>query len=287
MRPFIITFTFLTAFLPTVLFGQTAKICIAQFSQDSLRVSINDLIKNPTISICGFQDYKVISYRLTLNINGVISEWSNLQNDRLDEEKIQKLSEVKNDMPKYNQLFIEQVKYRKPDNSIETAKGLYLWLAKETDCKGTFAIEDEKYKNKWQIRFEYFFCNDTCFKVNNYKKDGTFIGSKEYTYTQDTIVVTKLYRKDGSKIIYERQVNGKDDGDYFIYYPDGSIKLEAKNVNGIRVHEKIYNKNKKLISESKCNDNGTDCTVKTYDKNGKVKKEKRFKYKGTKYKWEF
>lgn len=269
------------------MYGQTAKVCIAQFGQDSLRVSINDLIKNPAISICGFQDYKVISYRLTLNINGVISEWSNLQNDRLDEEKILKLAEVKNDMPKYNQLFIEQVRYRKPDNTIETAKGLYLWLAKETDCKGTYAIEEEKYKNKWQIRFEYFFCNDTCFKVNNYKKDGTFIGSKEYTYTKDTIVVTKLYRKDGSKIIYERQVNGKDDGDYFIYYPDGSIKLEAKNINGIRVHEKIYNKSKRLISESNCNNDGTNCIWTTYDENGKIKKTKPFKNRGTKYKWEF
>lgn len=274
-------------FLPTILFGQTAKVCIAQFGQDSLRVSINEIIKDPVIRICGLQNIKIISYRLTLNINGILYEWDNLQKDSLSKKNIQKLSEVQNDLPTANQLFIEQVKYLKPDNSIEMAKGLYLWLAKETDCKGTYAIEVDKYKNKWQIRFEYFFCNDTCFKVNNYEKDGTFIGSKEYTYTPDTIVVTKLYRRDGSKAIYEREVNGKDEGYYFIYYPDGSIKLEAKNINGIRVLEKIYNKNKRLVSESKCNNTGTNCIWTTYDENGKVKKEKPFKYKGTKYKLEF
>lgn len=274
------------AFLPTVLFGQTAKVCIAQFSQDSLKVSINELIKNPVIKITGLQDNKVISYRLTLNINGVINEQT-LNGDTLRKEQIQKLLEVRDDLPKNNQLFIEQVKYRKSDNSVETAKGLYLWLAKETDCKGAYDIEEVKYKGKWQIQFEYFWCYDTCIKINNYKKDGTFVGSKEYSYTPDTVVVTKLYRKDGSKVIYERQVNGKDDGDYFIYYPDGSIKLEAKNVNGIRIHEKVFNKYKKIVSETNCNETGTECTVKYYGENGKVKKIKPFKYKGTKNKWEF
>ena len=286
MRQFIIILSFLTAFLPAFLFGQTAKVCIAQFSQDSLRISVNDIIKNPVIKICGLQDSKVISYRLTLNINGVIYEQT-FTEDTLRKEQIKKLLEVRNDMPKYNQLFIEQVKYRKLDNSVETANGLYLWLAKESDCNGTYDIEEVKYKGKWQIQFEYFWCNDTCIKINNYRKDGTFVGSKEYLYTPDTIVVTKLYRKDGSKVIYERQVNGKDDGDYFIYYPDGSIKLEAKNVNGIRIHEKVYDKYKRVVSESNCNETGTECTVKYYDENGKVKKVKPFKYKGTKYKWEF
>lgn len=286
MRHFIIILSFLMSFLPTILCGQTAKVCIAHFTQDSLRVSVNDIIKNPVIKICGLQESKIISYLLTLNINGEIYEQT-FTKDSLGKEQIQKLLEVRNDMPKFNQLFIEQVKYLKPDNSIETANGLYLWLAKESDCNGTYDIEEVMYRRKSQTKFEYFWCNDTCIKINNYRKDGTFVGSKEYSYTPDTIVITKLYRKDGSKLTYERQVNGKDDGDYYIYYPDGSVKLEAKNINGIRIHEKIYDKNKRLISERNCNSSGTDCTVKTYDKNGKIKKERPFKYKGIKYKWVF
>lgn len=265
-------------------FGQNAKVGIANYFQDSLRVSIFDIVNNPTIKILGTTNAKIISYDLTLNINGVIYEWKKLKNDTLDNKKIHQLLEVKNDKPKNNQLFIERVKYIDSLGKEQNAKGLYLWLAKKTNCKGVYDIEVERYKNKWQIRFEYFWCNDTCMKVINYRKDGTINGSKEYIYTSDTIVVTNLYRKDGSKMIYERQVNGKDDGDYFIYYPDGSVKLEAKNINGIRVHEKIYNKNKILVSEIQCKNNGTNCILKKFDENGKVKKEKNLKPKGLKYK---
>ena len=34
-------------FLNLVAYSQTAKVCIAQFQQDSLMVSINDIIKKP------------------------------------------------------------------------------------------------------------------------------------------------------------------------------------------------------------------------------------------------
>jgi antitoxin component YwqK of YwqJK toxin-antitoxin module len=100
-------------------------------------------------------------------------------------------------------------------------------------------------------------------------------------------VITKLYRRDGSKAIYERQVNGKDDGDYFIYYPDGSVKLKAENVNGIRVQEKVYVPDGKILSKSKCSNTGENCIVKFFDSKGNIKKEKSFKYKGIKYKTEW
>jgi antitoxin component YwqK of YwqJK toxin-antitoxin module len=286
LRQFIATLFFLIAVLPTVVFGQAAKVCIADFSQDSLRVSVNDIVKNPVIKICGLQDVKVVSYRLTLNINGIIYEQT-IEGDALIKKHIQKLLEVRDDLPRKNQLFIEQVKYLKSDSSIETAKGLYLWITKETDCNRLYDIEEIKCKRKSQIRFEYFWCNDTCIKTNNYRKDGTLMGSKEYSYTPDTIVVTVLYRKDGSIIAQERQVNGKDDGDYFIFHPNGFIKLEAKNANGIRIREKVFDKYGKMISESNCNEKESNCTVKHYDKNGKVKKVKSFNYKGTKNKWVF
>ena len=190
-------------------------------------------------------------------------------------------------MPKYNQLVIENIQYRKPDNSIDTAVGIYLWLAIETTCQGTYAIEEEKYKNKWQTRFEYFTCNDTLDKIKYYSKKGTYIGWTKFTYTPDTVTETKIYRKDGSLLTYDRAKNGKDDGQYFIYYPDGSIKLEAESIQGMRVHEKIYDKNKTLRRESRCDPSGSGCTVKIFDKKGQLKKEKPFQYKGITSKREF
>ena len=147
-------------------------------------------------------------------------------------------------------------------------------------------MERENYKNG-QIRYLFFYCNDACFKAISYKSDGTLYGIRNFAYNKDTVVVTNFYRKDGSKIIYERQVNNKDDGNYFIYYPDGSIKLEAKNVNGIRVYEKTYDEFGMVTSESKCNTTGENCTATFYDKNGNIKKKNTFKYKGTKFKLVF
>lgn len=146
-------------------------------------------------------------------------------------------------------------------------------------------ITKENYKNG-QLCFESFYSNDTLTKMNNYKKNGTLIGTKKYSYTPDTVVVLNQFRGDGSNISYERQVNGKEDGNYFIYHKDGSIKLEAKYIIGIRVHEKLYNKDGQLQKESICNASGTDCIVKIYGKNGQIKKETPFKY-AIKYKWVF
>ena len=146
-------------------------------------------------------------------------------------------------------------------------------------------ITKENYKNG-KLRFESFYVKDILTKMHNYEKNGTLIGTKEYSYTPHTVIVLNLYRDDGSKIIYERQVNGKDDGDYFIYYKDGSLKLEAKNIKGIRVHEKLYSKSGQLEKESTCNPDGTNCTLKIYNKDGQVKKEGPIKH-AIKYKWEF
>lgn len=277
---------FLTLFLLIAFcsFGQDRNVVISNFHRDSLRVSVKDIIHDPVIKVFGDTRAEIISYDLILNINGVVSKWRKYKSDSIDSKKLQRLLEVQNDKPKYNQLFIDQVKYIDSLGQEQDAKSLYLWLAKETDCNGIYDIEEENYKNKEQIQYEYFWCDDVCIRINNYRKDGTLIGSKEYSYTPDTVVVTRVYRKDGSKIIYERQVNGKDDGEYFIYYPDGSIKLEAKNMNGVRVLEKIYDKNQRLILERHCNNNGSDCTLKKFNAKGHLKKEKNFKYHGVKYK---
>ncbi|MCF8295925.1 MAG: hypothetical protein K9J13_00150 [Saprospiraceae bacterium] len=272
-------------FLPTFLFGQTAKVSISNILQDSLRVSVYDIIKDPIIRISGSQENRIISYRLTLNINGVV-HILNMKSDSLEDEKIQLLKEVRNDKPRCNTLNIEQVKYRNPDNTIENAKGLYLWLAKESDCNNKYYIKEKRYKNKWQIQFEYFYCNDTCFKVNHYSKSGILIETKEYFYTPDKIVITHSYRKGILYYThYEMKLNEKDDGVYYIYYPSGSIRFESKNVNGVRVLEKMYNEDGKLVVETNCDITGSKCTVKSFDINGNINKEKRFKYKRIKYKF--
>ncbi len=148
---------------------------------------------------------------------------------------------------------------------------------------GLHGITKENYKNG-KLRFELFYVNDTLTKMNNYEKDGALIGTKEYSYTPDTVVVLNLYRDDGSRIIHQRQVNGKDDGDYFIYYKDGGIKLESKNVKGIRIFEKVYDKKGNLKKESTCNNDGSKSKMIFYSKDGKIKKKVTGGYPGTKYK---
>ena len=111
-------------------FGQIRKVGISNFYQDSLRVLVHDIIQNPVINLFESNDEKIISYDLTFNINGIIYEWRRLENDTLDNKKIEQLLAVKNNMPKYNQLFIEKVKYVDSLGLEQEARGLYLWLGK-------------------------------------------------------------------------------------------------------------------------------------------------------------
>ena len=110
-------------------FSQQGEVCLGNYSEDSLRVSITEVIEDPSINICGLKDAVIISYDLALNINGVVYEWQDLSAQALDQEKIELLQQVRNDLPKYNKLFLERVKYRNANDSIVDVKGLYLWLA--------------------------------------------------------------------------------------------------------------------------------------------------------------
>ena len=263
-------------------FGQEAKSSINNISTDSLRISIYDILKNPVIRVNNEEFKEIISYSFGLTINGVYHNWNKLKSDTLSQNITSKLDEVNDSMPLYNQLFIEKLKYLTTSGEIKTAKNLYLWLAKESDCDGVFDIETESYKRSTKNKFYY--CDNIIYKVINYRRDGSLYGTLDYQYGLDTITIKKLYREDGSIAILERKTNGLDDGEYFIYYPDGTKKLEAINNMGIRISEKIYDVNGNLTSESQCDNDGKNCTLKQFDSNGKMINEQPFKYKGTKYK---
>ncbi len=271
---------------PTILLGQSAQVCISHFDKDSSRVEAGEIVEDPVIRICGVKNAKIISYALTLNINGVLYSWTELHKDSLSKENILKLYEIRNSLPKYNQLFIEYVKYLDTDKIIKTAKPLYLWLAIGTDCKGTYNIKTEKYKNDWrQIKSERFYCNDTCIKIKNYGMDGKLSSIKEYYFNPDKLVITNLYHKTKRSTSLEIELNDKNDGTYYIYYPNGTLKLVATNFNGVRLNEKLYDKNKHLELEIKCDSAGKNCELTNFDADGQIKKIKQFKYKGTKHKW--
>lgn len=156
-------------------------------------------------------------------------------------------------------------------------------LFAQIKCNGIFRTEKETYRNG-QTRFEYSYCNDTCVRVDNYRKDGVLIGTKKYSYTPDTVSIMNVYREDGSKVIYERQINGRDDGEYYIYYPDGSVQLEAMSKNGIRLSERIYNEKGVLTIETLCDEQGMNCISKAFDEKGNVIKEKKIKASKVVYK---
>jgi|ERR1035437_5675586 hypothetical protein len=123
--------------LSVSLYGQEAvttskeipKICISQFCEDSLRVSIKDIIADPVLRIFDSPyGNKLKGFRLRLNINGVIYTYEIPDKNKLSQEQIQLLKTVRNDEPKYNQLFIGDVIYIDDENKPCIAKGLYLWL---------------------------------------------------------------------------------------------------------------------------------------------------------------
>jgi len=273
------------------IFGQAKpirpKVSVANFGEDSMRVFVNKIQADPILRICNSKEnLKIISYQVVLNINGIIYAWWQFNNDTLEKEKIQKMIEVHDSLQEYNQLIIKNVLYQKPDKSIDTANELYIWLSNGTGCNGYYDIEKEYYRNG-RMKFEYYYCNDTISKIKNYRKNGSLICIKDYYVSKDTIIITNFYRKDGSKIIHERLVNGQEDGDYYIYYRDGSYRLESENVKGIRIHERLFDKKGQLTQESTYDPSGNNGDLKYYDKSGKVKKEESTKFGGLKEKLVF
>lgn len=163
-------------------FGQKSQICIAKYSEDSLRVSVHDLIKDPIIGICGIGDHLILSYALSLNINGVLYQWKNLTNPKLDKEKIELLREVQDDMPKYNALIIENVHYTVDTDTIVQNPGFFLWLAQHSNCNGKYDIKKERFENEWQIKFEYFVCEGMVFLTKEYDEKGNLIKTRTDKY---------------------------------------------------------------------------------------------------------
>ena len=282
-------YTFLFLIVSLNIFGQIKsirpKVCIANFGKDSMRVSVKEILKDPVLRICNSkEDFKIIKYNLITVINGVIYEGWNEKNDTLYNDIIQKMPEVIDSMWEYNQLLIRNVLYQRKDNSIDTAEGLYLWLSNGGGRNGYYDIDKEYYKNG-RIHFKYWYCNDTCIKVEYYGKNGGLRGIERDNYIgKDSIRTTTVYRKDGSEILYVRELNGQDDGDYNIYYRNGLPRLESTNIRGIRILERLYDKKGRLTQESTCDTLGNNGYLKYYDKNGNVKKEGTCKYVGLKNK---
>jgi len=169
--------------------------------------------------------------------------------------------------------------------------GEFIWLdkngrtiSKEKYEYGKLNGKTFDYYKNGNIMIEYNYNIDTLKTMKTFREKGQLFELREFSYQKDTIVVVKQYRNDGSIIIYQRQVNNLDDGDYIIYNNDGSIKMESKNIQGIRISEKKYHKNGNLIKETRCKKDGSDCTFKIYSKNGKLKKETTGNYPGLKLK---
>jgi len=181
-------FLFFAIFFPVLLFGQTVKVSIANFSQDSLMVPVSYIAKDPIIRFSGLQNNKIISCELFANVSGVVYSWNMSNKDSLSKKIIQVLSEVKDAEIIISTIGIDNVKYLKSDSTIGRGKGLFLFLTKETNLCGKYHVEYDRYING-KVKFAYYYCDTNCFKIDCFRRNGLISGTKYYPYSSDKIVI--------------------------------------------------------------------------------------------------
>lgn len=65
-----------------------------------------------------------------------------------------------------------------------------------------------------------------------------------------------LYQENGTKIFETTYLNGKDNGNYFLFHPNGQIQVQGRFKNGIpKGVWKYYNSKGKLIGKATYPDN--------------------------------
>lgn len=177
-------------------------------------------------------------------------------------------------------------RYFQPDTNL-VMEGVFQWYDKqgrlwseETFKDGKLhGITKEWYKNG-TLQLEALYNDGLVERETWYSKKGKGFTVDEFQYENgDTILHHQSFRADSSVIIDERRVNGLLEGDYSIYFPDGSTELEARHVKGVRVYEKRFYKDGSLRTVGTCDEDKTNCMMKVYGADGKVKKEVPTKYK--------
>jgi hypothetical protein len=108
-----------------------ARVCMLEGIKDSSQVSVSDLIKFPQIFICDAGDYReILSYDLEINWGGDY-KWAAERTRALTDKQLSLFTkDAINVQGAY--LIIRNMKFRKMDKSLGTAKDLYLKLLPET-----------------------------------------------------------------------------------------------------------------------------------------------------------
>ena len=261
------------------------KIGLAKNTIHKYRLSVDKVIEDPVIRLYNSDvnvllNTEIISYTLVLKTNREEYVWENQKSDTLSENVLSKLRLIDDLNPDQNFIKIKNLKLRTSNELSENPADLQVFLGKDVNCDCRIKVELEKFKRSKNTRFKLVYCDDNLLSIKEYRKNGSVMGIKTNFNDENARSFIQSFRKNGSKLLEYWQTSDLDDGDYYIFYPNGVVKLQANNKLGKRINEKIFDQNGLIVSETIFEEESNNCKKNYYDVNGSIIKSINFDYKG-------